>query len=185
MHNGFRFASALELFRAYPSASQDIRAKPSGDPPLVFCEKLTASRTPEEAITFCGYYLPDRVCVWWGHECLRNLPSVLEDQDIHMLALVYSWINEPSTYRRHDMLERALKAEARTPGVWIALAGGWSVEGQARTQTRDPRFLTSRAVNTGILTALARVPLTERQDVLVDLVAMGAQLAKAEADRQA
>lgn len=185
MQNGFRFGTARDLFRAYPSASADIRALPSEEPPLIFCRTLASSRTPEEAISFCGYYLPERVCVWWGHECLRNLSNLLEEQDVYMLSLVYGWVNDPSTYRRHDMLERALKAASRTPGVWIALAGGWSTEGHHRHVLPDPRFLTSRAVNTGILAALARVALSDRGPVLTDLVDMGVQLAQAEAGHYA
>ena len=35
-----RFTTSRDLFEAFPAAKDDIQAKPSDDPPLVFMRKL-------------------------------------------------------------------------------------------------------------------------------------------------
>lgn len=186
MGYGFFHSTARDLFDAYPTAALDMKAVPTDQPSLTFCRSLVAGRIPEEAITFCAYLLPSRVAVWWGHECLINLSSALDEQDFRMLGFVHGWVSDPSEYRRFSVLEEALAAEQRSPGVWIALAAGWSGEampGGHRYANGQAVGRTARAINTGILAGLSRVALTDRAAVLADIVAMGMQLAEFEASR--
>ncbi|MGE0280652.1 MAG: hypothetical protein AB7P20_08575 [Rhizobiaceae bacterium] len=183
MGYGFRFSTARDLFDAFPTAGEDMRAAPTDQPSLTFCRSLVASRIPEEAITFCAYLLPGRVAVWWGHECLVQLSSALNEQDFRMLALVHGWVSDPSEYRRFVVLDEALAAEERTPAVWIALAAGWSEAPGASNGQAQMHSRTARALNTGILAGLARVALADRAPALTDFVAMGMQLAEFEASR--
>lgn len=183
MGYGFRFSTARDLFDAFPSAAEDMRAVPTDQPSLTFCRSLVAGRIPEEAITFCAYLLPNRVAVWWAHECLVHLSSGLDEQDFRMLGFVHGWVSDPSEYRRFVVLEEALSAEQRSPAVWIALAAGWSETPRAINGMSNGNNRTARAVNTGILSGLARVALTDRAPVLADFVAMGMQLAEFEASR--
>jgi len=183
---GFRTSTARDVFDSFPTAYADMKAVPTEQPSLTFCRSLIASRIPEEAITFCAYLLPARVAVWWGHECLVNLADRLDNQDLRMLELVHGWVSDPSEYRRFVVLDEATIAEPRTPGVWIALAAGWTTgaaPGGTALANGHPSSRTARAVSTGILTALARVALADRAPVLADFVAMGMQLAEFEASR--
>lgn len=181
MSKPLRFATARDLFNAFPSARKDMKAQPTDQASLDFCRSLLAGPVPEEAITFCAYLLPRRAAVWWGHECLSNVPDTLDDQDRRMLELAHDWVSEPEEERRYAALDGGMAAEEKTPGVWIALAAGWSGGSLAprglETVTPQP-FLTARAVNTGILSCLARVSLADRAGVLRGFVEMGVKLAE-------
>jgi hypothetical protein len=182
----FRFATARDLYAAYPTVAQEMRARPNDRPVLSFCRTLLVSRIPEEAITFCAYILPNRVAVWWGHECLQHLSAALDEFDLTMLKHVHGWVSDPSEYRRGILMDAALIAEQRSPGVWVALAAAWSQEDPQRP-SGYPRSAqvnrTARAVSTGILAGLARVALADRAAALTGFVAMGIQLAEFEASR--
>jgi len=181
MASRLRFSTARELFDAFPTVGKDMKAPPTDQPSIVFCRALLASRVPEEAVTFCAYLLPRRTAVWWGHECLSQLIDLLDAQDREMLALAHAWVSEPEEDRRYAALDAGMAAEHKTPGVWVALAAGWSGGSLAprgmETVTPQP-FLTARAINAGILSCLARVPQNDRSAVLVALVEMGIQLAE-------
>lgn len=181
MASRLRFNSARELFEAFPAAGKDMKALPSDASPVDFCRALLAGKIPEEAVTFCAYLLPRRTAVWWGHECLSQVPDLLDAEDHAMLRLAHDWVGEPEEEHRYAALDAGMAAEQKTPGVWIALAAGWSGGSLAprgmETVTPQP-FLTARAVNAGILSCLARVPLGDRAGVLAAFVEMGIKLAE-------
>ncbi|UVK38470.1 hypothetical protein LHFGNBLO_005636 [Mesorhizobium sp. AR10] len=188
MANGLRFTTARDLFAANSSAAGDMTAIPTDQPSLEFCRLLLAGRTPEEAITFCAYLLPDRAAIWWGHECLGHLTELLEEKDLALLALVQDWVSEPHNPGRHAAVDEAATPQQRTPAGWIALAVSWHVNGSAgdRANGSIPRPLSAaHAVNAGILAGLARVALADRFSVLTAFVEMGIQLAEIEALRRA
>jgi hypothetical protein len=181
MQNRLRFRTARELFNAFPTASDDMKAIPTDQPSIAFCRALLDGDIPEEAVTFCAYLLPRRVAVWWGHQSLNRLKDVLEEQDRSMLALAEEWIREPEEDRRYAALDAAMGARAKTPGVWVALAAGWSggsLAPRGMAPVSPPPYLTARAVNTAILAALARIPIAQRKTTLRDLVEMGVGLAE-------
>ncbi|WEX10879.1 hypothetical protein [Chelativorans sp. AA-79] len=182
MQNRLRFRTAKELFNAYATAGEDMRSAPSDLPSIEFCRALLDGKIPEEAVTFCAYLLPRRVAVWWGHQCLTHIGNILDEQDLQMLTLAEEWIREPEEERRYAALDAGMAAGVKTPGVWIALAAGWSggsVAPRGLAPVTPPPHLTARAINTGILAALARVPLARRASVLRQFVDMGLGLAQA------
>lgn len=186
MANGLQFKTARDLFAANAAAARDMTAVPTDQPSLEFCRLLLAGRTPEEAITFCAYLLPDRAAIWWGHECLGHLTELLEEQDRALLALVQDWVSDPYNPGRLAAVDEAAAAQQRTPAVWIALAVKCHLNGSGveRTNGSSPRPLSAaHAVNAGILTGLARVAIADRSSVLSAFVEMGIQLAEIEALR--
>jgi hypothetical protein len=177
----FRFRSANELFQAMPAVRDDIRARPDDADPLDFLERLMTGDTPEEAVTFASYLLPSREAVWWAHQCLSYLPDALTDQDHHMLLLAENWVREPDEPARCEALESAMQTEVKSPGVWVALAAGWSGGSMAPanlTPVPPPPYLTARSVNAAVLGVLARVELRHRADVLRSYVGMAVRLAE-------
>lgn len=180
MGTTLHFATAQDLFDAYEAAQGDIRARPDGEAPLEFLARLAESATPEEAITFGAYLLPRRKAVWWGHECLISLDHLLTVQDRRMLRLAEIWVTEPEEEHRRQALDEAMACPNKSPGVWIALAAGWSGGSMADAGSPTvppPPFLTPRAVNAGILGVLARVDNSFRRKTLSTFVDMGAALA--------
>jgi hypothetical protein len=179
MTQRLRFNTAKELFEAFPSAAEDMTAGPSEAPSIDHLRALAQSPTAEDAITFCAYLLPRRVAVWWGHQCLTNLPDCLADSDRTMLDLAEAWVREPEEDRRYAALDAGSAASVKSPGVWIALAAGWSggsMTAPGFAPLPPPPYLTARAVNAGVLGAIARVPLKQRAAVLGGCVTMGIQM---------
>ncbi|MYZ50332.1 DUF6931 family protein [Propylenella binzhouense] len=176
-----RFSTAAELFEAFPAARDDMRAEPDDRPILEFLRGLANGPTPEEAITFAAYLLPRREAVWWAHQCLRQVPDALTAQDQEMLAAAEAWVREPEEALRRAALDRAMAASGKTPGVWVALAAGWS--GGSMTPeapgTVAPPFLTPRAVNAAVLGILARVARPYREETLNAFVTMAVRLTAA------
>lgn len=180
MEPGLHFAHAKDLFDEIPAAAEDILARPNGESSLEFFAALATRPTPEEAITFGAYLLPRRKSVWWGHECVRSLIHLLTDQDLRMLQLAEGWVREPEEAQRLTAMNEGMAARNKSPGVWIALAAAWSGGSMADSslpKIPPPPYLTARAVNAGILGALARVDIKHRATTLKHFVDMGVELA--------
>lgn len=180
MEAGLLFEYAKDLFEAFPTVGEDMVARPDTQPSLAWFAQLLLSPVPEEAITFGAYLLPRRRAVWWGHRCVVSIIHLLTDQDLRMLQIAEAWVREPEEDQRNLALEEGMAARNKTPGVWIALAAGWA--GGSVVEPHLPRvppapYMTPRAVNAGILGALARVDNANRVQVLKSFVDMGVTLA--------
>jgi hypothetical protein len=180
MEPALHFPKAKDLFDEIPAAGEDILARPTDEPSLEFLVNLARSPTPEEAISFGAYLLPKRKAVWWGHECVRSLIHLLTDQDLRMLGLAEAWVRDPEEPQRVAAMVEAMAARQKSPGVMIALAAAWSGGSMADAslpKIPPPPYLTPRAVNGGILSALARVDVRHRATTLGAFVEMGVSLA--------
>ena len=63
----------------------------------------------------------------------------------------------PDEERRNHALEQGMASPTKTPGVWLALAAGWSggsMMGPDAPPVPPPPYLTARAVNAGVLSVL-------------------------------
>ncbi len=81
---------------------------------------------------------------------------------------------------RQRVLDEGMERRNKSPGVWIALAAGWSGGSMVAPdlpKVNPPIYLTARAVNAGVLGALARVDIKHRADTLNVFVEMGVSLA--------
>lgn len=175
-----RFSHARDLFDAFATARDDILARPGNETPLEFIAILARSPTPEEAITFSAYLLQRRKAVWWAHECARSVLHLLTDQDRQMLVLAEAWVREPEEEQRMQALDGGMACDSKTPGVWVALAAGWSggsMAGPGLPGVPPPPHLTPRAVNAAVLGALARVDNGHRAPTLKTFVDMAVGLA--------
>jgi hypothetical protein len=162
-----RFASARDVFEAFPTASDDLEAKPTDEPPLAFVKALMRSDTPEDAVGFCAYMLPRREAVWWACQCVRTLNSARTSAEDKAIAAAEDWVREPEEERRRTALDLGSESDRSAPATWAALAAGWS--GGSMTPSDQPAapcppHLTAKAVRAAVLTALARVPVKERSE---------------------
>lgn len=159
---------------------EDMQSRPDGESSLEFLTRLTQSDTPEEAVTFAAYLLPRRKAVWWGCQCVGGLSHLLSDLDRHMLDLAEQWVRQPEEDQRLAAFNEGMAARSKTPGVWIALGAAWSGGSLAPPEAQKvipPAYLTARAVNTGILGALARVEPKSRMDTIELFVERAVKLA--------
>jgi len=180
MTQRLRFSTARDLFQAFPTALDDMAARPSDRGSLEFVRDLAGGATPEDAITFSAYLLGRREAVWWGHQCLNTLPDRLAPEDLSLLALAEDWVRRPEEATRIAALDAGMASKTRTPGVWIALAAGWSggsMIGPDSMPVTPPPYLTAKAVNAGVLSVLARVDRNERAARLHSFVDMAIRLA--------
>lgn len=179
---GLREQLADALFARIPEMAEDLTARPSGGLHCMdFLRQLLAGKTPEEAATFMAYALAPRHSIWWGHECLQARADLLAADDRAMMALAAGWVAEPDEPHRYAALNAGQGAAARGPGVWLALAAGWSGGSMAPADlpvVEVPEFVLGRAVNAAVLTALARVPQDKRARMLEHYIGMGDVLAK-------
>lgn len=176
MEPGLHYSAAKDLFDDIPEAGDDIRTRPDNETPLAFIDLLQKSKTPEEAIAFTAYVLPKRKSVWWGHQCLIGVDHLLSQEDKLMLQLAEEWVRNPDERTRYRALNEAMATRVKTPGVWIALAAGFSGGSLAPAdlaRVPPPAALTPRAVNTGIMGVLAKVDIKHRAPTLKAFVDMG------------
>jgi hypothetical protein len=176
-----RFPMAAQLFRDIPEISEDMSRRPADETAPAFLRALLIGDIPEEAITFAAYALKPRHSVWWAHECLTAIAGVLAEADRQMLAVAAAWVAQPDDTTRESALTAGCNATVRSPGVWVAIAAGWSGGSMAPPDQPDvpaPAFLTGRAVNAAVLTALACIPIDQRRQRLGHFVSMAEVLAR-------
>ncbi|SIO01117.1 DUF6931 family protein [Vannielia litorea] len=174
-----RFEVAQELYDAIPEIEEDVTARPNGHTSVDFIGALAEGETPEEALTYCAYVLPRRFAVWWGHECLKKIEDTLDQTDRDMLELAAKWVGDPIEDSRYKALDAAMEAKIKSPGVWVALGAGWSsgsMAGPDVPPVPPPPFLTARAVNAGLLSALARFDIKTRGEHLQRFIRMAVML---------
>ncbi len=108
------------------------------------------------------------------------LLELLSPEDQDMLTLAESWVRYPEEDQRCAVLDAGMAAPTKTPGVWVALAAGWSggsmLPRDAVAPVEAPPYLTPKAVNAAVLSALARVDRKARAATLKLFVNMGMQL---------
>jgi hypothetical protein len=158
-----RFSTARDVFDAFPTASEDIRARATDDAPIAYVKALARGTTPEDALTFCAYVLPRREAVWWACQCLRSLIAAPSAAEAALVQSAEAWVREPEDSIRRAALAAGEAASRNSPATWAALAAGWSggsmVEGHS---VPCPPHLTAKAVRIAVLSALARLDTGQR-----------------------
>ena len=176
-----RFATATDVYAAFATAAQDIRVDAEEVPPLRFAQTLAASDKPDAAIAFMAYLLPRREAVWWTCQAVRFLLPGLPPEESQRVAAAEAWVQEPSESRQRMALRIAADADKRLPGVWCAMAAGWSggnispIDDQPKAA--EPQ-MTPKAVNAALAVALGQVDPLKRTELLRKVVAAGVTFAE-------
>lgn len=175
-----RFDTLADLYVAIPQLAEVTQQRPRPEEEaLDYLMRLRQSTTPEEAVTFTAFAIQPKLAIWWGHECLRTMPDALTALDRQMMELTASWIGRPDTPMRHHVMREALWAPAKSPGVHLGLAVGWSGGSIA---PNDPAPVgpsrCPRAINTAILSCLAKADLSRRPIFLARFIDMAESLFK-------
>lgn len=162
--SALRYMTLDHLYAAMPQITDVTQMRPQpGEAALAFLLRLRASGTPEEAVTLTVHAVQPKLAIWWAHECLRQVPDALSQLDREMMEAVAAWIAEPSQTLRHGLMQRALWAPTRSPGVMLGLSVGWSGGSIAPNDPAPvPIHRTPKALNTAVLSMLAKVDLRQR-----------------------
>jgi hypothetical protein len=153
-----RFATAREVFEAFPTAKEDISTPPTDAPPLDYLRTLSAGQTPEDAISFCAYLLPRREAVWWAGQCVRDLVAEPIQDDEIGLQVAGDWVEVPEEPRRRAALTYALSANPKLASTWVAFAAAWSggaIILHEHAAPPAPPHLTAKAARAAVMLALA------------------------------
>ncbi|MBQ2261475.1 MAG: hypothetical protein II336_08920 [Loktanella sp.] len=161
---GLRFHSPSQLYSTMPALPQMTQLRPhENEAGLEFLYRLRGSTTPEEAVTFSAFAAMPKMAVWWGYECLRQSVETFSPQDRAVMEMIAVWTSYPDDANRFRIMQTALYAPVRSPAVYMGLAVGWSGGGIAPNDpTPVPAHRTPRAINTAILSSLARLDLNKR-----------------------
>jgi hypothetical protein len=177
--SGLRFEVARDVFEAFPTAYDDIEARPTEAPPLAFLRSLASGPTPDDAIGFCAYLLPRREAVWWASQCVRDLIGTPTESDEIALGAAEDWVREPEEPKRRAALRIGLAADRRAASTWVALAAAWSGGSLIESEYRGPAappHLTAKAARGALMLALVDKP--HRGTQISQCVKRGVQIAE-------
>jgi hypothetical protein len=175
-----RFATARALAEAFPEVLQKIGVAPTDQPPVDFAKALCSAGKLPDAVAFCAYLLPRREAVWWGCGSARALAVDVAQNGAAGLPAAEAWVYQPDDHHRQAALEIGTKGDQNDPGIWLALAAGWSGGFQVlgNQQVPIPPYMTARAVRIAILLSAARAAGAERLARLRSCIAEGIKLAE-------
>lgn len=176
-----RDAAPSELFVTIPQLGDLIKLRPRTDENgLRFLARLRASTTPEEAVTFTAFAAIPSAAAGWSYECLRLMADHLQPQERELMQHIANWLSEPTTRLRHEIMREALWAPNRSPSVLLALGVGWSTGSPTPNDPdRSPPHKTPVALNSAVLSCLARAELSRRSFYLARFLDMAEALFRA------
>ncbi|WP_198731881.1 DUF6931 family protein [Paracoccus tegillarcae] len=173
-----RFDTPQDLYLRLPEIAELTQQRPRpGEDPLAFLGRLRSSTTPEEAVTYTAFAALPQMTVRWGYECLRLMADYLDPMERPMMEMVAAWLNHPSTAMRQRIAREALWAPSRSPSVFLGLAVAWSGGAVAPNDPMPvPLYRSPRAVNSAVLSCLARAELQRRPIYLARFIDMAETL---------
>lgn len=176
-----RTPDPAQVMAEIPRLAGLIRLQPrTAETGLQFLNRLRASTTPEDAITFTAFAALPREAAGWGYECLRLMADHLSASERPMMQDIAAWLSAPSVALRHRIMKDALYAPTRPPSVYLGLAVGWSTGGPAPNDPEQaPAHKTPMAVNSAILSCLARANIEKRPVYLARFLDMAESLFRA------
>ncbi|PNG26090.1 hypothetical protein CR492_09550 [Methylocella silvestris] len=174
-----RFATAQDLYEAYPTARSDIGVAANAAPSLDFLAALSSGDALKAALSFCAYLLPRREAVAWGCQCLRQW-SGLNASDEARLAASEAWVREPEERNRRRALDLAERSDIKDASTWIAFAAGRaggqiSIDGEHFTPM--PQYATAQAVRIALILAGAAGSFEARAEIQRRWLELGLRIA--------
>lgn len=182
-----RFATAKDLFAAFPSAAGDIAAADGSDLRSIdFLRRLTQGQDFRAALSFCAYLLARREAVWWGAQAVRQSGDLASDESA-LVSAAETWVREPEEARRKQALEVGSRGDTRLAGCWICLGAGWAggtIKADADHNVPVPPQATAQAVRAGVILAADRLlAVDKREPILGRWIEAGIELAEASGKR--
>lgn len=176
--SSLRFETPFELYHHMPQIAQVTQHRPRDDEDTeAYLMRLRGSTTPEEAITFAAFAAMPKMAIWWGYECLRLAADELNAEERKMMEIVANWTQYPDNENRYQAMQLGLYSRVRYPALYLCLAVGWSGGSIAPNDTAAvPPHRTPRAINSAVLSCLARAGMQERSVLLARFIDQAAQL---------
>ncbi len=154
MSTRIRFATAHNVFDAFPELKHAAAPPADDSVPLDYARALLASPSPTDAIVFIAHLLPRREAVWWAIQCVWGMLGARADDD--SLRAAEAWARAPDEHNRRAALAACSAGDQRAPTTWLAFAVGWS-GGSVTPPDKDPMpappSACALAVNAAVLLA--------------------------------
>lgn len=154
MASRIRFASARNVFEAFPDLRYAAAPPEDKSAPLDYARGLLASPRPTDAIVFLAHLLPRREAVWWALQCVRAMRGPGDDDEAARLA--DAWVRAPDEDNRRAALAAAGAGDLKAPSTWLAFAvgrSGGSLSPPDQKPTSAPPSACAMAANTAIMMA--------------------------------
>lgn len=173
-----RHEPPAELYRAIPEVAYFTRQTPDeGEESHRFFERLKASTTPEDAVTFTAFATEPGVAIRWGMDCIRVAVPEPAPDEMQLLSWVATWLDHPNHDNRWRAMQVAMFAPRRSPAVYLGLAVGWSGGPLAPNDpVQVPAWRCPRAVNSAIMRSIGQVGLERRSACLARVLDLAAGL---------
>lgn len=162
--SALRYETPFELYAAMPQLKQMTQHRPREEEEAVaYLERLAGSTTPEESVTYSAFAAVPAMAIWWAYECLRVASDEMSNADRELMEHVANWCSYSDAENRYRVMSRSLYAPQRTPAVFLGLAVGWSGGPIAPNDNGAvPAHRAPRAINSAVLSCLARAELQQR-----------------------
>ena len=162
--SALRYETPFELYSEMPQVKQMTQHRPRDDEEnLEYLNRLAGSTTPEEAVTFAAFAAVPAMAIWWAYECLRIASDDMTAADRELMEHVANWCSYSDNENRYRVMSRSLYAPVRSPAVFLGLAVGWSGGPIAPNDSAAvPAHRAPRAINSAVLSCLARAELQQR-----------------------
>lgn len=163
-----RFDRVTDLYAEMPEIAKFIQTPPEAEEGYRgFLERLRASATPEEAVTFTAFALQPKAGIKWGMECVASLIPDMGPEDTGLMTLISDWLDDPSSENRWKTLEPALFAPRRSPAVYLGLGVGWSGGPLAPNDlVTVPGWRAPRAIGSAVMRAVGQMRTEHRGESL-------------------
>lgn len=173
-----RFDRPSDLYKEIPEVAGFTKHRPKKDEDaLAFFERLRASTTPEDAITYTAFATEPQMAIGWGVESIRMTLQDLPPDELQLMSWISQWLDHPSAEKRWRTMQVALFAPRRSATVYLGLAVGWSGGALAPNDpVAVPQWRSPKAVNAAILRALGQVGLEQRSVSLARVLDLAAGL---------
>ena len=173
-----RFESPAELYAEIPEVGGFTKHRPNeGEDALSFFERLRASTTPEDAITYTAFATEPQMSIGWAVEAIRMVLPDLPPDELQLMSWISQWLDHPSAENRWRTMQVALFAPRRSPSVYLGLAVGWSGGALAPNDpVTVPEWRAPKAVNAAILRAVGQVGLEQRSVCMARVLDLAAGL---------
>ncbi|MEL6689806.1 MAG: hypothetical protein AAFP28_05755 [Pseudomonadota bacterium] len=173
-----RFERPTDLYKLLPEVGDFTKHRPEEEEDAYgYLERLRASTTPEDAITYTAFAAEPQLAIRWGADVVRTTLENMPHDEEQLLSWVQAWVDNPVPEYRWRTLQVALFAPRRSPAVYLGLAVGWSGGPFAPNDpVTIPEWRTPRAVNAAVLRSLSQVGLDQRSVAMARVLDLAAGL---------
>lgn len=173
-----RFGNPVDLYRSIPEVNGFTKHRPfEGEDAFGFLERLRASTTPEDAVTYSAFATQPQTAIAWAVEAIRITLGEMSADDLRLLNWITLWLDHPSPENRWLVMQAALFAPRRSAVVYLGLAVGWSGGALAPNDpVAVPPWRCPKAVSGAVFRAIGQVGMEHRSVSLARVLDLAAGL---------